>query len=299
MHLYHASVYVSNFGKTQGAYAHLSERERVMYDEGMGHVLESYHYVKNETYLKQVRADGKQFFLDSGAFSAFTQGAVIDLDKFCDYCHSNADVIRMVSVLDAIGDCDGTWNNQVRMESRGVKPLPCYHYGEPTEAVDWYCRNYEYITIGGMVPVPNGQLKIWLDRIWGEHLTDSDGKPRCKVHGFGLTSPELMNRYPWYSVDSSTWQAMGSNGSIILPNGKLLAVSAKAAQRKIAGQHLDSLRPPERKAVVDMVTAAGCSVDDMAGHHSHRWVWNVWQMPRIANERGHRKTFAEAEGRLF
>lgn len=299
MHLYHASVYVSNFGKTQGAYAHLTEREREMYDEGMGHVLESYHYVKNETYLKQVRADGKKFFLDSGAFSAFTQGAVIDLNKFCDYVQRNADVIRMVSVLDAIGDADGTWRNQMLMEQQGVKPLPCYHYGEPTDVVDWYASRYDYITIGGMVPIQNNQLQVWLDRIWGEHLTNADGTPKCKVHGFGLTSPHLMNRYPWYSVDSSTWQALGSNGSIVLPTGKTLAISAKAAQRKIPGQHLETLLPLEREAVIRTVESFGCDVEKMAGHHSHRWVWNVYQMPKIANERGHRQQFKTVEQELF
>lgn len=299
MHLYHASVYVSNFGKTQGAYARLSERGREMYDEGMQHVLESYHYVKNETYLKQVRADGRRFFLDSGAFSAYTMGVQIDIGEFCDYCHRNADVIIMPSVLDAIGDPDGTWRNQAEMERRGVRPLPCYHYGEPTEIVDYYCRNYEYITIGGMVPISNPQLRLWLDRIWEEHLTDGDGVPRCKVHGFGLTSPELMNRYPWYSVDSSTWQAMGSNGSIMLPNGKALAVSAKAAQRKIDGQHVETLTPPQRDAVDALVRAQGLTLDLLSEHHSHRWVWNVWQLPQVARTNGHTTVFKAREQRLF
>jgi hypothetical protein len=300
VHLYHASVYVSNFGKQLGAYAHLSEGERVKYDEGITHVLESYHYIQKENYLRQAKADGKRFFCDSGAFSAFSMGVTIDIDKFCDYCHENADAILMMSVLDAIGDPDGTWRNQMYMESRGLRPLPCYHFGEPVEILEWYIKTYPYITIGGMVPISTPQLLTWLDRIWGEHLTDGDGKPRCKVHGFGLTSPDLMNRYPWYSVDSSTWQALGSNGSIVLPpHGKTLAISSNAAQRKIPGQHLDTLRPPERQAVIEMIEGYGFDVELLRAHHSHRWTWNVWQMPRIANARGHRETFRTVEQRLF
>jgi hypothetical protein len=299
MHLYHASVYASNFARDMGNYARLTLRERELYATGMKHVLESYHYVKNETYLRHVRHDGVKFFLDSGAFSAFTQGVTIDLNKFCDYCHRNADVIHMVSVLDSIGDCDGTWRNQVRMEEQGVKPLPCYHYGEPTEALEWYVSRYDYITIGGMVPVPNNQLEVWLDRVWEEHLTDAEGKPRCKVHGFGLTSPHLMNKYPWTSVDSSTWQAMGSNGSIMLPNGKVLSVSAKAAQRKLAGQHVDTLTPPQRAAVAALAEEVGIPLDRMAEHHAPRWTWNVYMLPQVAQERGHRATFKGVEQRLF
>lgn len=299
MHLYHASVYVSNFGKGQGAYARLTERGREVYEEGMGHILESYHYVKNETYLKQVRADGRKFFLDSGAFSAYTMGVQIDLAKFCDYCHRNADVIHMVSVLDAIGDPDGTWRNQVAMEERGVRPLPCFHYGEPTEIVDYYCRNYEYITIGGMVPISNQQLEVWLDRIWADHLTDDEGKPRCKVHGFGLTSPKLMNRYPWYSVDSSTWQALGSNGAIMLPTGKGLYVSEKGESRKHVGQHVETLTPPQRDAVAAIVEQHGFTLEMLAGHHSHRWAWNVWMLPHVARTNGHTTVFKTKEQRLF
>lgn len=298
MHLYHASVYVSNFGRRQGAYARLTERGREMY-EAMTHVLESYHYVKNETYLVRVREDGVKFFLDSGAFSAFTMGVEVDLNAYCDFIHRNADVIIMPSVLDAIGDPDGTWRNQVRMEEQGVRPLPCYHYGEPTEVVDWYVKNYDYITIGGMVPISTPQLKLWLDRIWEEHLTDDKGVPKCKVHGFGLTSPELMTRYPWYSVDSSTWQAMGSNGSIMLSSGKALAVSGKAAQRKHLGQHVDNLSPPLRAEIQRQIEEQGLTLDLMAEHHSHRWVWNVWMLPQVANSRGLTDTFEAPEMRLF
>jgi hypothetical protein len=270
-----------------------------MYETGLEHILESYHYMQQERWMGYLRDDGRTIFLDSGAFSAYMMGVTIDLNKFVDFCGRYTDIIRMMSVLDSIGDPDGTWRNQMEMERQGVKPLPCYHYGEPTEVCDWYVKNYDYITIGGMVPITTPQLKIWLDRIWEEHLTDVDGKPKCKVHGFGLTSPELMRRYPWYSVDSSTWQALGSNGSIFMPDGKVLAVSANAAQRKIEGQHVSNLTPPQREAVERLVAAEGMPIDLLASHHSHRWTWNVWQLPRIAQSNGHATVFKRREQRLF
>src|SRR5690606_10804597 len=124
--------------------------------------------------VDKMRTDGVKVFLDSGAFSAYTQGVTIDIGQYCEYIQRNADIIEFASVLDAIGDHVGTYHNQMEMERRGVRPLPCFHYGEPTEVLDYYVENYEYITIGGMVPISTPQLRIWLDRLWDEHLTNAD-----------------------------------------------------------------------------------------------------------------------------
>jgi len=177
----------------------LEDREREMRYQNPWY-LESYHYIKGAAAVEKMRAEGVQIFLDSGAYSAYTQGVQIDIYEYCDYIHKNADFIAMASVLDAIGDPDGTWQNQWRMEQLGVNPLPCYHYNEPTAVLDHYVKNYDYITIGGMVPISTQQLTLWLDRIWNEHLINGDGTPKVKVHGFGLTSLPLMLRYPWHCL---------------------------------------------------------------------------------------------------
>ena len=92
---------------------------------------------------------------------------------------------------------------------------------------------------------------------------------------------------------------MGSNGSIMLPSGKVLSVSAKAAQRKVAGQHVNTLTPPQRAAVSRLADEVGIPLDRMAEHHAPRWTWNVYMLPQVAQERGHRKTFRGVEQRLF
>ena len=125
-------------------------------------------------------------FLDSGAFSAFTLGKVIDLPAYVDYCKRNADIIEFASVLDGIGDPLLTFKNQKAMEKLGVTPLPCFHYGEDERYLEYYIKNYDYITIGGMVPIATPQLFHWLDRIWAKYLVDGARRAKIKVHGFGL-----------------------------------------------------------------------------------------------------------------
>lgn len=285
MRLYQAGIYTSNFNLKGRVYAKLDDTEKWM-RRSVQNYLESYHYIGKPSAIRKIRAEGIKVFLDSGAFSAFSLGATIDIGKYCDYIHENADIIDFPSVLDAIGDAEGTLKNQEEMERRGVSPLPCFHYGEPVEILDHYVKNYKYITIGGMVPISTPQLKIWLDRLWEEHLTNADGSPKTKVHGFGLTSLPLMMRYPWYSVDSSTWVQWAANGMILVPTRTgQLDVSSKSSRRKIPGQHLDSMSAIETAALEADIRSFHVDPDRLRDLYYSRWAWNAWAFPWYAKEK--------------
>lgn len=280
MKVYLAAVLYNGFIPDSPVFERLDDREKLAVAE-VKHILDSYHYVGNERMVKRIRLSGRRIFLDSGAFSAFTQGVKMDLDRYCNYIKANHDLIEieddrpLASVLDSIGDADGTYVNQKRMEEQGVCPLPCYHFGEPEAVVQYYAANYPYITIGGMVPISTPQLKVWLDRIWGTYLTNPDGSPKLKVHGFGLTSVPLMERYPWYSVDSSSWVQLGGMGNVFLPRWGTIAISEHAPQLKEAAKHIDNLPAPQQKVVKDFVAELGFNIDRMRKHHLSRKVFNM------------------------
>jgi hypothetical protein len=298
MRLFNAGIFTSNFDKAGNVYAKLDDTEREKRD-GCDNFLESYHYIQNKRYVEKIRAEGKRVFLDSGAYSAMSKGVSIDLGKYCDYIHENGDIIEHASVLDAIGDPLATWRNQYAMEQRGVNALPCYHYGEPTDVLDWYVDYYPYVTIGGMVPISTKQLIIWLDRIFEEHLCHPDGTPRCKVHGFGLTSLDLMFRYPWYSVDSSTWVQWSAFGMILIP-GRMgqLDVSNKSSRRKQAMQHLDALPEIMTEAIETEIKTMRGEPDRLREHYYSRWAWNCWAFPEHARL-GEHSSFDVTQPRLF
>ena len=270
---------------------------------GVKHMLESYHYVGSQRMVDKMRYENRKFFLDSGAFSAFTQGVQIDTAEFCRYIVRNQDLWECVSVLDAIGDYKGTYKNQMAMQNllpKELWPLPCYHYGEPVDVLKHYVDNYEYITIGGMVPISTAQLTIWLDQIW-PLICDEHGVPKVKVHGFGLTSLPLMLRYPWYSVDSSSWIMFGNNGMCLLPGlGKSINVSSKSGRRKDADAHIDTFVPAIREAIEAEIRTEGGDPQRLRDLYYSRWAWNAWSIPEyVARRGGGSKRYVAVQEGLF
>ncbi len=273
--IYAAAIYTSNLGLHGSMFNRLNPREREA-RLGVRRILESYHYVHKQSAVDKMRRDGTRIFLDSGAFSAHMLGTTIDLADYCAYIKRNQDIIDVYSVLDGIGDPVQTGINQDKMEQQGLSPIPCFHYGEPEEFLEHYIANYAYISLGGMVMQSRPQLILWLDRLWAKYLTNRDGTPKVKVHGFGLTKLDIMYRYPWYSVDSTAWQQCGSCGLLILPpDGKRFAVSNASPSRRHWGQHADTVPELEKKALTNRVESRGFDWNRIQETYLARWTFNL------------------------
>lgn len=281
MNLFVAAVYGNNYKPGQNRYLKLTEHEQALV-QNLPNILESYHYVDKQKYVDEMRADNAKVFLDSGAFSAFTLGVKIDLPSYCDYIKRNSDIIRvdgkavMASVLDGIGDPLQTYRNQLSMEELGVRPLPCFHYGEDNRYLEYYVKNYEYITLGGMVGKSSDVLIRWLDKLWDEYLTDSSGKPRLKVHAFGITAIPVMERYPWHSVDSSSWIQAAAFGSIVTPQFGPISVSSKSPSRHVQNQHATTLSGVEQDALFKLLEQQGFTYERLSTIYESRAAYNLW-----------------------
>lgn len=289
MKIYLAGIYTSNFDINGRLFNRLSPEEQE-HRKGVEYYLESHHYIHRKSYIDKIKKDGKKVFLDSGAFSAFTKGIEVDMKGYCQWIQKNMDIIEVIdgvicaSVLDHIGSAQGTYENQLAMEALGVRPLPCFHYGEDERYLEWYIANYDYITIGGMVPISTPQLKLWLDRIWEKYMIDGAGRPKIKYHGFGLTTLSLMKRYPWYSVDSSSWVQMAATGSILIPGHGTLAVSSNSPTRKKQNQHIDTMSDPVAEAIIAKLAKSGFEIDRLKTEYISRWVYNIQAYKVINHE---------------
>jgi len=169
--------------------------------------------------------------LDSGAFSAWSRGAAIDIDAYIAFIFANAEWIDYYINLDVIPGAFGvvptpqqveasaeqSWENFLYMERHGLHPMPVFHMGERfawlQRFVDHGC---DYIGISPANDRTTKQKRLWLDRVF-TLLGDEEGRPRVKTHALGVTAVPLLIRYPWFSADSSAWATSSGRGNVFVP----------------------------------------------------------------------------------
>jgi len=188
-------------------------------------VLESYFAYKNKE-LKITKDYVKKFFLDSGAFSAWTKKIPINIKYYCEYIKRNIAKLDYYACLDEIGSAEKTQTNLEIMEKEGLHPLPVYHYGEPFDVFKRLVEKYDHMAIGGLVPISTKNLIPFLDEIFG-YICDKEGKTNKKLHGFGMTTVSLMEKYPWFSVDSISPIITAAMGGIYNEDGKVISLAMK------------------------------------------------------------------------
>jgi len=161
-------------------------------------------------HLKRYHIKNEKLFVDSGAFSAVTLGAEIDIEDYIKFVKENLDIIEIYANLDVIGKDKETYENYLKMKEAGLNPLPVFHQFEDYKYLELYLKECDYVALGGMVGFSPSKLTPFLDssfsiikKYWPK-----------KIHGFGLTSTILMKRYPFYSVDSTAWLFPARKGII-------------------------------------------------------------------------------------
>jgi hypothetical protein len=112
--------------------------------------------------------------------------------------------------------------------------------------------------------------------MWEKYLVDGSGRPRLKVHGFGITAIPIMERYPWHSVDSSSWIQSAAFGGIITPQWGPISVSEKSPSRHDAGQHVNNLTPIEQDQVLEMLEREGFTYERLSTVYESRAAYNLW-----------------------
>lgn len=167
----------------------------------ISYILVSYWNMRKNPKFKE----GFSYFLDSGAFSALSQNEPISVVEYGKFLLKYKDSVDCYANLDVIGDATATYANQKYLEGLGLKPIPCFHYGEPFSWLKKYVdEGYEYIALGGVAKMRDRKQR---DKWIGTCFTII---PKgVKIHGFGITSIPLLKKYPFYSVDSTSWLMSG------------------------------------------------------------------------------------------
>lgn len=225
-------------------------------------------------------------FLDSGAFSAYTKDKTIDIDKYIAFIKEHSHCIDIYANLDVIGDQDASWRNQEYMESHGLDPLPVFHVEDDFKYLHKCIDEFDHFCLGGMAKSPTKERVDFLDRCFNIICDTPDRTPIAKVHGFGMTSLKLMLRYPWYSVDSTSWVLTSRMGAIYIPRKRggewiydedswKITVSEKSPALEIEGRHITTLPKRVVKQLVEYLDEIGYSLEDAASDYKIRDEINI------------------------
>jgi hypothetical protein len=164
-------------------------------------LLVSYVYLRE---FRKIRPDiaFRDWSMDSGAFSVKAGTGAVRIEEYTELCRellATDPQLTEVFALDVIGDWHATARNTEWMWERGVPAIPCFHAGEPEEALLAMAARYPKVALGGMVGYVGPKKVQWIQqcftRIWPK-----------KIHGFGIAGRAAMLAVPWHSTDATNWE---------------------------------------------------------------------------------------------
>ena len=269
-------------------------------------------------------------FIDSGAHSLFNIHAhklrgrdrynFYKSDEFWAYVDSYAAFVKdnlhridyYVNV-DVITNAEMSWEVQEYLEKEhGLDPVPVIHAGAHLRWVDHYLeRGYKFVGVGGVaLEGTKEQYLRWADMVFEKICPSPKNLPIVRTHGFAMTDPTMLVRYPWWSTDSSSWAKCAAFGSIYIPktvNGKftfpspgdetqidprrtsplVVTFSDRSASASIKGRHWKTLSPSLQSSVLDWLKEIDVPLGetDENGESVKEGVRNTYGYRGIANMR--------------
>lgn len=168
-----------------------------------GRLLASYyHWQKQDVRGWMTEFPLRSLFVDSGAFSAYTQGVTVNLNEYAEWCLAHDDLYDVAINLDVLFDPDRSERNYQALAAQGVRVLPVFHAGSPWSVLRGLCADHDFVCLGGVANSSSARdaMRSWMDRCFsiGHEYGTS-------FHGLGVTAWWALLRYPWASVDSTSW----------------------------------------------------------------------------------------------
>jgi hypothetical protein len=204
------------------------------------YILESYHYIVKQQWMFPILKDFKGFLLDSGAFTFMTslKGTSIDLNE---YVINYGSFVKKHEIehyfeldIDSIVGIKEVERLRCLLEkTAGRKCIPVWHKSRGLDYWKRMCKDYDYVAIGGIVTkeIKRTEYDVFIPLL---KIAKENG---CKVHGLGFTNLKGMQKYPFYSVDSTSWLSGNKFGAVYLFDGKTMIKQKKApGQRVITNQ---------------------------------------------------------------
>lgn len=258
---------------------------------------------------KEGKALGK-VFIDSGAFSAHTRGAEVNVDEYCDYLNDLDEQLTIFAQVDKIPGVfrqpktreqlmhapEESWKNYLYMRAKLKSPqklLPIFHQGEQfkwlVNMLEWTDENGQHIPYIGISPandVTVTEKREFISKCF--EIIKNSSNPDVKTHAFGMTSLDVLEAYPFTSADSTTWILVGAMGSIITKWG-VVTMSDKSLSSQVGSRnHYRKLPKDIRDEFESYVLAHGFTLQELESDYRKRIMFNIKYLQEWAENYEHK-----------
>jgi len=170
---------------------------------GAENILQSAFYLR---YKNQPNEDNFPFYLlDSGGFTARKQKKDIDVRQYIDFL--NKYKVKYAFELD-VPCMKTTLQNRTLLKTHtDATIIPVYHLSSYLREdyrglLDDMLADFDYVSLGGMAE--GGRTDHKKKEKFFRYVFNKT-RDKIKVHGLGVTASDTLKKYPFYSVDSTTW----------------------------------------------------------------------------------------------
>lgn len=167
--------------------------------------------------------------IDSGAFTFYRTGGIV-LDNWVKQAVELKSYGNEIIALDVIGDAKQTWENYNEIIKTIPNAIPTFHLTSDLLYLKKYMNITNRIAIGGMVMLGARSLTLIneLNKVFA--LVNKTNVP--KFHAFGIFNDCILQNFPFYSCDASSWQQPGNFGSLTFFDGKKIRCPSKKVLKK-------------------------------------------------------------------
>jgi hypothetical protein len=154
-----------------------------------------------------------------------------------------------------------------------------FHFGEDIKYLKRILNTKQfgmlpaYIGIGGRHGVSTDEQRKYFKSIF-DVIRASDN-PYVKVHAFGMTTLSLLEEFPFYSADSTSWLKTAVYGGVMTRDFGIVNVSAKSSFKKENVHHADEflLEP-----FLQEVKRKGFTLEGLQNEYEQRLLFNIETM---------------------
>lgn len=232
--------------------------------------------------------------IDSGAFSAHTRDAEVDVDAYIEFLNRIDSYVHVCAQVDKIPGKfrkpktrqeleeapELSWQNYLYMRDKLNSPqklLPIFHQGEDYKwlhnILEWRDpktgQKVEYMGISPANDQPVKEKIKFIEKCF--NIINHSSNPDICTHAFGMTSLYVLEMYPFTSADSTSWLLNGANGSIMTKYGAVL-LSSKSMNNPA---HIRMMPKAAQQEIQSYVESKGFTMEGLANEYTDRIRFNI------------------------